>query len=69
LTRNHSPCYAFVLDEVKTMAEDGADVAITHLGAATKGSTGATTVTILEEAPSKGSLKKNFTFYTSMHPA
>jgi predicted TIM-barrel enzyme len=35
------------------MAEDGADVVIAHLGVTTKGSIGATTATILEEAPAK----------------
>ena len=35
------------------MAEDGADAVIAHSGVTTKGSIGATTATILKEAPAK----------------
>jgi predicted TIM-barrel enzyme len=54
LTRKPSACYAFALDEAKTVADDGADVVVADSGVTTKGSIGATTATFLEEAPSKG---------------
>ena len=42
-----------LLEKVNAMAEDGSDGVIAHLGLTTKGSIGATTATILEEAPAR----------------